>query len=223
VTAPFAGTIAAVPVNRFDQASSGTTLATLITNAQYADLSVNEVDAAKIQLSQKVTLTFDAIPDLTLTGTVAQIDSVGTVTQGVVSYDVKISFDTQDTRVKSGMTVNATIQTAVDQNVLVVPLSAVKTQGSTSYVQVFNPPLASSTASNPNQGVLTAQTPVNVPVTVGISDNTNTEITSGLVDGQQIVVRTTTSGSTPSAASAATTRTGGGGFGGGGGGAIRIP
>jgi len=216
VTAPFAGTIASVPVNKYDQASSGTTLATLITNAQYADLSVNEVDAAKLMLGQKATLTFDAIPDLTLTGTVAEIDQAGTVTQGVVSYDVKISFDTQDARVKSGMTVNATIQTAVAQDTLVVPSSAVHTQNGASYVQVFEPALGSTTAGT----VTTTRTPVTVPVTVGISDNTSTQILSGLVAGEQIVVRTTASGSTVTAAASATTRTFGGP--GGGGGALRI-
>jgi HlyD family secretion protein len=210
VTAPFAGTIASVPVNKYDQASSGTTLATLITNAQYADLSVNEVDAAKLQLGQKATLTFDAIPDLTLTGTVAQINAVGTVTQGVVTYDVKISFDAQDARVKSGMTVNASIQTAVAQNTLVVPSSAVHTQGAQSYVQVFEPSLPTTTGTS----VTTTKTPVSVPVTIGISDNSNTQIVSGLTAGEQVVVRT--SGSTaPTAAATATTRSFGGGGGGG--------
>ncbi len=225
VTAPFGGTIASVPVNTYDQAGSGTTLATLVTNQQYADLSVNEVDAAKIQLGDKATLTFDAIPSLTLTGTVAQINPVGTVSQGVVTYDLKISLDTQDARVKTGMSINAAIQTAVAVNALSVPSSAIKTTNGTSYVQVFNPPLATSTvASAGSQGVASATAPQSVPVTLGISDNTNTQILSGVTAGEQIVVRTVTgSNATPTAAATATTRTTtGGGFGGGGGGAAAV-
>ncbi|MDE1924630.1 MAG: efflux RND transporter periplasmic adaptor subunit [Patescibacteria group bacterium] len=230
VTAPFAGTIASVPLNEYDQAGSGTTLATLITSQQYADLSINEVDAAKIQLGDKATITFDAIPSLTLTGTVAQLSPSGTVSQGVVTYDVKVAFDTQNPQVKSGMSVNVNIETAVHQDVLTIPSSAIKTAGGASYVQVFTPPLATSTvAAAGTAGVVSATAPQNVPVTVGISDNTNTEITSGLTLGEQIVTRTI-SGST--AATTATTGTGGagatgaarttgGGFGGGGG-AIRI-
>lgn len=230
VTAPFAGTIASVPVNVYDQASSGTTLATLITTQQYADLSVNEVDAAKIQLGQNVTLTFDAIPDLTLTGTIAELDPVGTVTQGVVTYDVRVGFNTQDPRVKTGMSVNADIQTAVATNALTVPSSAIKTSNGASYVMVFTPPIATSTvASAATLGVVSATPPSSVPVTLGISDDTNTQILSGLTLGEQIVVRTTTGAASKVTAAAAATTAGaagargaGGGFGGGGGGAIRI-
>jgi RND family efflux transporter MFP subunit len=224
VTAPFAGQIASVPVNQYDQAGSGTTLATLVTTQQYADLSLNEVDAAKIQLGNKATITFDAIPSLTLTGTVAQIDPVGTVSQGVVTYDVKISFDTQDSRVKTGMSVNANIQTAVAEGALTVPSAAIKTTNGVSYIQVFNPPL-STTGATVSQGVVSVTAPQNVMVTTGISDTTNTQILSGLTPGEQIVVRTTTgSTATVSAAAAATSRTGGagGGFGGGGGAAVRL-
>ena len=216
IRAPFAGTIASVPVHKYDQASSGTTLATLITTSQFADLSLNEVDASKISLGQKATLTFDAIPDLTLTGTVAEINPVGTVTQGVVSYDVKIGFDAQDARIKSGMTVTATIQTAVHPNVLVVPQSAVKTQGGTSYVQVFEPALASSTLANmgtspTSQGITTTEAPTNVPVEVGISDTSNIEITSGLTEGEQIIVRTITGSTAAPTTSSAPSLLGGGG------------
>jgi HlyD family secretion protein len=74
-------------------------------------------------MGQKVTMTFDAIPDLTMTGTVAEIDTLGTVTQGVVSYTVKIAFDTDNTDVKPGMTVSAMIITNTKIDVCKVPLS----------------------------------------------------------------------------------------------------
>ena len=223
ITAPFAGTIASVPVSKYDQAGSGTTLATLETTQQYADLSLNEVDAAKVQLGNKATLTFDAIPGLTLTGTVAEISPSGTVTQGVVTYDMKVSFDTQDPRVKTGMSLNASIQTAVAVNTLTVPSSAVKTSGGASYVLVFDPAISTSTAAgSASSGVISATAPQSVPVTIGISDNTNTQILSGLTEGQQIVVRTVTgtAATTKTAAATATSRTSTGGFGGGS--AVRI-
>src|SRR5258708_4163599 len=107
VTAPFDGIIASV-TGKFGDIASGT-LATLITNQKIAEISMNEVDVAKIKIEEKTTLTFDAIPDLSITGEVAEIDTVGTVSQGVVTYNVKISFDTQDTRVKPGMSVSASV------------------------------------------------------------------------------------------------------------------
>ncbi len=211
IRAPFAGTIASVAVNKYDQAGS-TAVASLITQKQIATLSLNEVDAAKIMLGQKATLTFDAIDSLTLTGTVAEIDPVGTVTQGVVSYTVKIGFDTQDTRVKPGMTVNASIQTAIHTDVLTVPSSAVKTQNSASYVQVFTPALTYTGAVG---GVVSATAPGRVDVQVGLSDDTNTEITSGLKEGDQIVTRTITG--TQTATPTTSSGSSRGGFGGGGG------
>lgn len=211
IPAPIAGTIADLNLNVGDTVGSGTNAATLITSEDIADLSLNEVDAAKVQVGENVTLTFDAIPNLSLTGSVVDVSPLGTVSQGVVSYDVKISFTTQDPRVKAGMTVNANIQTSVANNALEVPASAVKTLSGQSYVLAFDPPLSSTGT------VTTSQTPTQIPVTVGITDNTNTQILSGLTAGQQIISRTT-GGSTASAASTATTRSG---FGGGGGTVIR--
>ncbi|MDB5238082.1 MAG: family efflux transporter subunit, HlyD family secretion protein [Candidatus Kaiserbacteria bacterium] len=207
IRAPFAGTIAKLDLHKGDSVSTGTTAATIITKQDIAELSLNEIDATKVKMGQKVTLTFDAIDGLTVTGEVASIDSLGTVTQGVVSYAVKIGFDTQDARVKPGMTVNADIQTDVRQNVLVVPSGAVKTSNGSSYVQMFTPPLTDTGTGN--AGVTTTQIPQSVQVTIGITDGTNTEITAGLAAGDQVVARTTTtSGTATAAATAATSRTG---------------
>ena len=127
VRAPFSGTLSKISQKVGDSAGSGSAIATLMTKQNTAVLSVNEVDAAKIKVGQKATLAFDAIEDLSISGVVSQIDSAGTVSQGVVTYSVKISFDTQDARVKSGMSVNATIQTEVKTDVLMVASAAIKT------------------------------------------------------------------------------------------------
>jgi HlyD family secretion protein len=228
IVAPFAGTISAVDVAKGDSAGSSA-IASIISTAEIVQLSINEVDAAKIKLGDKATLTFDAIDGLTLTGSVAEIDNVGTVSQGVVSYTIKISFDTQDARVKPGMTVNASIVTDVRQNVIMVPSSAVKTVNGSSYVMAFMPPIgtASSTTAVDQSGILSSTPPQNIPVTLGISDDSNVEILSGISDGQQIVVRTIMSGKTATAATSATSRGAAGGprnagFGGGAAAAIRL-
>lgn len=211
VRAPFSGILATFTPQRGDSLSSGTTVGTLISDQTMAELSLNEIDATKVHVGDKATLTLDAIENLTLTGKVAEIDPIGTVSQGVVSYSLKISFDTLDARVKPGMTVNASIQTAIRQDVLTVPSSAVKTSNGQSTVQRFNPPLVDASGG---AGVASATPPEIVPVTVGISDDTNVEVLSGLTEGEQVVVRTTSSAVKTTAASA-TTRTGsGGGLGG---------
>lgn len=205
VYSPFDGIVASVSSKVGDQSSAA--IASIITSQQLATLSLNEVDAAKIKIGQRATLTFDAIDDLTLTGKVASIDAAGTVSQGVVSYDVKIAFDTFDDRAKTGMTVNANIIIETAQDVLSVPSSAVKTTNGQTYVQVFNPPLVVSDAAS---SVAPTQSPQNVAVVTGISDDTTIQIVSGLKLGEQIVVRTVT-GSTNSGATTRTTTNGTGG------------
>lgn len=219
ITAPFAGTIASLSLKRFDSVSTGSSVASLITNQKIATLSLNEVDLAKIKLGSRTTLTFDAVEDLSLTGEVVEIDAVGTVSQGVVSYSLKVAFDTQDERIKPGMTVNASIVSNISQDALIVSASAVRTQGGNTFVQVFDPPLAGETGS---QGVLSVTLPQQIPVEIGISDDSNTEIISGLSEGQQIVVRTTSSGTAQSTTQTAPSLLGGSGTRGAGGGTMFI-
>lgn len=202
IRAPFAGTLAKIDIKINDSVSAGTVAATLITGQRIAETSLNEVDVAKVKIGQKVTITFDAIEGLSITGEVAEIDSIGTVAQGVVTYGVKISFDTQDERVKPGMSVSAAIITDVRQDVLLVPNSAVKQQNGVSFVEIY------ASAS---------QTPQQREVAVGLSNDTMTEIVSGLNEGEKVVTQTITTSASQSAAQQSTglripgINTGGGG------------
>lgn len=208
VRAPFSGVLANFDLHVGDTVSGGTAIATEISSGAVADLSLNEVDAAKVSQGEKATLTFDAVPDLTLTGHVASVSPLGAVSQGVVSYDVKIAFDTQDSRVKAGMTVNAAIITAMKQNALVAPSSAIKTQGGQSYVLVVDAPPALPATSSA-AGIALSSPPRQVAVTLGISNDTQIEITSGLSAGQTIVSRAI-SGAAQSAGAGAPSLIGGG-------------
>lgn len=199
VYAPFDGTISSVTAKLGDIAPS--VLATIITKQKIATISLNEVDIAKIKLGQKATLTFDAIDTLTITGEVSEIDSIGAVSQGVVSYNVKIGFDVSDDRVKPGMSVSASIITDIAQDVLTVPNSAVKNQNGVSYVQTFNAPLID--LSSGSQGSPSEILPNQIEVVTGLIDDNNTEIISGLKEGDIIVIKTiigstTTKSTTPS-------------------------
>ncbi|MFH0988342.1 MAG: efflux RND transporter periplasmic adaptor subunit [Parcubacteria group bacterium] len=185
--APFDGIIASVTIKKGDSASSGSTVATIITQQQIAEITVNELDAAKIKVGQKATLSFDALPDLSLTGSVSQVDTIGTVSQGVVSYTVQISLDTQNSGIKPGMTVSVNIITAVKTDVILVPNSAVKSSGNTNYV------LVPADSTGVSTGTITLpQTPIRKTVTIGIADDTNTEIISGLNENDLVVTNTIT-------------------------------
>lgn len=219
VYTPFAGAIAKLNIKKGDAVSASTVLATLITRQKIAEISLNEVDAAKVSVGQKVTLTFDAVEGLTIAGEVVEVDTVGVVSQGVVTYVVKIGFKTQDDRVKSGMSVSASIITNMKQDVLTVPNSAVKTQGGASYVEVLEAvpatlgtkEVSNTTATPGTLGVLSPVPPRRQQVEVGLSNDTTTEIVTGLSEGDQVVVRTipaaTTATQAPSIFNAAGIRT----------------
>jgi RND family efflux transporter MFP subunit len=209
VRAPISGQIAKINVQEANQVSPSTALATLITKAKIAKITLNEVDVAKVAVGQKATLTFDAVPDLTIAGTVAEVDLIGTASQGVVSYTVKIAFDTQDDRIKAGMSVAASVITDTRVNVLIVPNSAIKQTNGASMVQTL-----ASTASDAEaaQGVTSKTEPDTKQVETGLANDQSTEIISGLNEGDRVVVRTIVSGATATAARQSTTQS-----------AVRIP
>lgn len=131
IRAPFDGVVAEVNSNikKGDSVSAATVLATFITQQKIAEISLNEIDVVKVKVGQNATLTFDALPELTISGKVIKVAAVGTVRQGVVSYGVKIAFDAEDEKVKPGMSVTADIITDIKQDVLVLQNSAIKSQG----------------------------------------------------------------------------------------------
>lgn len=202
VTAPFDGTVATFALSVGDQVSSGTTVTTMVTSQRFVDVTLNEVDVVKAKAGQKATLTFDAISELSISGTVASVDLLGTVSQGVVNYGVRIMLDTQDDRVRPSMSATANIVTNVKSDVLLVPSSAVKTQGNETYVEMFD-----GHQSADDVTVMTADKPRRQTVVVGDSNDASTEITEGLREGENIVVKITTSASSTAATRAA------GGFG----------
>jgi len=193
IYAPFGGIITKVNVKNGDSVSSGTALASLITQQKIAEIALNEIDAAKVKVGQKATITFDAIEDLSLTGLVIEMDSIGTVSQGVVTYNVIIAFDTQDEMVKPGMSVSATIITDVKQDVLLVSNSAVKSTNGNYYVQILDGVIDQATATT--TGVASKVLPRSQAVQTGVVNDTSTEITDGLKEGDLIVTRTITGAS----------------------------
>lgn len=186
IKAPFNGIIATLTAE-VGQSASGS-IGTLIAKQDIVKIALNEIDIAKIKLGQKATLTFDAIDGLTITGKVDGVDSVGTVSSGVVTYNVLISLDINDTRVKPGMSVSATIITNTVADVVAVPNSAIKSQSGTSYVEVFDAPLAASVVGV--QGSVSGTLPRQVEVTIGLANDTSSEIISGLNVGDIIVTKT---------------------------------
>lgn len=189
VKAPFDGIVATIDVSKGDSISSGTTLGSIVTNKKIATITLNEVDVADIKVGQKVNITFDALDGLSITGEVAEVDTVGTVSQGVVSYSVKISFDSDNDKIKPGMSITANIVVDSATGVLTVPSGAVKTRNGSNYVQVMG-----------DDGKIQMKT-----VETGITDDVSVEIKSGLSEGEKVVTGTTSSSATKTTTTKKTT------------------
>lgn len=187
--------------------SSGTSTSQRIANIKTAAtpvaiVNINETDAPKVAVNNKATLTMDAFPSKTFTGVIVSIDTSGVVSSGVTTYPAYIKLDSAPNGIYSNMAIDAKIITNVKDNVLLVPSAAVVTTNGATTVRVLK------------NGVMSS-----VPVTIGDSNDTQTEITSGLSDGDTVVTAviggattTTSTGTSPFSA------LGGRGFGGGGGG-----
>lgn len=179
VYAPIGGQITdlAVQVGSYLAPSSSTTsvgqntIATIATSG-FPVISVNlsEIDAPNVRVGDNATLTFDAFPNKTFTGKVQSINTQGIVTSGVTTYPATIALDTNPQGLYTNMSATANIITETKDNVLLVPTSAIQTQGNQSVVRVLR------------NGQMTA-----VPVQVGGSSDTQTEILSGLSEGDTVV------------------------------------
>lgn len=188
VTSPIDGTVNEINIKNGDDLGSNALSSAKVTPIIVGDLStvkasvsVNEVDIAQVALGQKATMTLSALDGLSLSGTVEKMDSLGTISSGIVTYNVTIGFDAPDERVKPGMSVSASIIFDVKSDTLIVPNSAVKTDTSGSYVQV-----------------LSGGVPEKKSVTTGLSNSTSTEIVKGLDAGENVVTKTVNSTATTS-------------------------
>lgn len=188
VYAPITGTISGLALqegsvitsNASTQNSnvSNTKIANVKTDATpVVSINLTEIDVPKIKIGNKATITLDSYPDKTFTGKVVSIDTVGSVSSGVTTYPTVIKLDTDTTTILPNMSVSATIITAVKQNVLQIPTSSILGEAGAFYVRVMK------------NGKMEEKT-----VETGAASDTQTEITSGVSEGEMVVtsVNTTT-------------------------------
>lgn len=198
IKAPFDGIVVSVDGKIANQVTASTKLATLLTQSKMATIPLNEVDIAKIKVGQKATVTFDAVSDLTIAGQVTQVDPIGTVSQGVVTYNVQVSFLSDDDRIKPSMSASVSVATDVRTDVLTVPNGAIKNK----IVQIL-PNEKNPSSEAQSTGVASATPPESITVETGLANDQYTEIVSGVNEGDWIVTRTIS----PTAASTSATKT----------------
>lgn len=176
LVAPFEGTVADVYV-QVGQMVGASTQAVMLTDLSQLNVAVtlSEVDVPKIKVGQEAQVTLDAVPGVTFSGRVDEVDLVGVTTQGVVNYPATVILSNPNDVIRPGM--NASVGIVLDQrtDVVLVPNRAVRTVGRQHVATVLY------------QGQQ-----IDVPVTIGLTGETQTEVVDGLREGDVVLIGTTT-------------------------------
>jgi RND family efflux transporter MFP subunit len=177
ITAPFDGIVTRMAFHAGDYVSAGLMLAASTFPIEVADVGALQVlagasedDVVKLAVGQAGAVTFDALPSVRLSSHVCEIPVSPTPLQGVPTYPIKACLDGTDPAVRLGLTASLKVEVAQRSDVLLVPASAIHLAGDRHEVTVVGA-----------DGRLVATT-----VVVGESDSTNTEIISGLAEGDRI-------------------------------------
>ncbi len=162
-----------------------------------ASFNLSEIDVFKVKPGQKATIKLDSLANKTFTGQVVTVDRIGSTTSGVTNYPVVVKLDTDVPEILPNMSATANIILETKNDVLLIPSSAVQKQGSESVVRVLK---------EKQEQIVTVET--------GLVSDTQTEISSGLSEGDEVVISALTSSGSQSG--------GGSVFGGGGAGRLFI-
>lgn len=205
ITSPINGVIINRAVEEGQTVAAGFETPTLFTIA--ADLTkmqiiadVDEADIGSVLEGQRVTFTVDAYPNDVFEGQVKQIrlgdssesSSTTSSTSTVVTYEVVISADNPDLKLKPRLTANITIYTMERNDVLVVPNKALRFIADPEMLMPLGIEVDNATVNAP-EGKKIVWVKVNnrlepKSVTVGSSNNNVTEVVSGLSEGEDIAV-----------------------------------
>lgn len=184
ITSPISGTIIEKDAKQGDALTSGSTLC-VIYDLSYLEMVINvdELQIGALSVGQKVQITADAVADKTYVGTVTRVSMKGSSSGGTTTYPITIRIDDTD-GLRPGMNANAEIVVAEANNALVVPNAAVIRGG---YVLVSK---KSPSAANAVEDMDAPEGYVYVKVETGVSDDSYTEIKSGLQEDDTVAYDT---------------------------------
>ncbi|OHA99919.1 MAG: hypothetical protein A3E93_00235 [Candidatus Zambryskibacteria bacterium RIFCSPHIGHO2_12_FULL_43_12b] len=109
-----------------ETATAGEKLVSIISDSEMEiEANVSEVNIGKVAVGNKVFIIFDAFPGRGFTGTIVYIEPAETLIDNVVNYKIRVSVDGDLSDLKSGLTANLKIVTAMKSNVVKLPAYAV--------------------------------------------------------------------------------------------------
>ncbi len=206
ITSPIDGVVINKVVEEGQTVAAGFETPTLFTIA--ADLTkmqviadVDEADIGNVKEGQRVQFTVDAYPNDTFEGVVQQVrlgesddssSSTSSSSSSVVTYEVVITADNPDLKLKPRLTANVTIFTMEEENVLLVPNKALRFIPEPKLMETLGLQVNDNSA-NIKKGekfvwVKENNVLVTKAITVGVSNNNYTEILGGLNEGEVVAV-----------------------------------
>jgi len=198
ITSPISGTVIEKNLKAGDQLNGGDSgaMAVIYDLSQLElQMDVSELDIGQIQPGQTVEITAEALPGQTFTGVVEKVSVNGTTTDGFTTYPVTILLSEYGD-LNPGMNVSAHIIVERSENALCVPAEAVNSDGTV---------LVAGEGAFAEDGVTIAD-PSKIesrPVTLGRGNQDYVEITSGLEEGETVLLPIQSTGGMPSDGSAA--------------------
>ena len=175
IVAPFDGMVADVSITEGKEISTAALATPAISMVDPSDIemhgSIDEIDISAVEINQEANILLDALPDEEIKGTVAFISPTGTSLIGVVSYETRITLENPDERLRDGMTATAEVIIERRDDVLFIPNRALRGTWEDPWVEVYI------------DGQVEGR-----EITLGLTDGINTEILSGLDEGEQVVL-----------------------------------
>ncbi|MDJ0752184.1 MAG: efflux RND transporter periplasmic adaptor subunit [Ardenticatenaceae bacterium] len=173
LTAPFDGVITAVNYDA-GEIASGIAVEIINLNTLEVVLSVDEVDLSAIAIGQDAEITLETWPTVAIDSQVFAISPSATDDgTGIVAYEVHVGLGETDLPVKIGMTADANLIVSERPDVLLIPNEAIRADRQSGQFFV---------------NVIQGETVTEVEITIGLRDNSNTQIISGLSEGDQLVI-----------------------------------
>jgi HlyD family secretion protein len=174
LVAPFDGVIAGVNIRAGEVAAGQLPAVVLVAGLPFhIDVSVDEVDIARVAIGQSVTITVDALPNEVFSGAVDRIAPQSTVSAGVVSYPVRVVVRSDEARLRAGMTSTAEIVVQTVRDVVLVPNWAIRRDAGKAFA-----------------GVLRNGQVEEVEVKLGLRNENFSEVVQGLAAGDTVATST---------------------------------
>ena len=190
ITAPISGEVVTKTAKAGDKIEGGSdgTLC-VIYDLSYLEMtmSIDELDISDVAVGQEVQITADAVEGTTYTGVVTKVSVAGTTSGGITTYPVTVRIDETE-GLRPGMNVDAEIILESAEDVLAIPSGAVN-RGDTVLITADSPSAANAVDQEAPEGY------VYVEVETGISDDSYTQVLSGLQEGDTVAYLQTASGS----------------------------